>query len=418
MDEPDFFDEYAAYTLFTEPPRLYNRWCAISIIATLLGRNVHLQFGHKKLYPNQYIMLVGGSGTRKSTAIGIARDLLKETGYDTIAAEKTSKEKFLLDLQDGLFGDDSADSEVLHQSADSLWQDDNTVRECLVAADEFNDFVGNGNVDFLSLLGSLWDYDGIYKARVKNSKSVAIPFPTINMLAGNTSDRLASAIPIDAIGQGFTSRIFLVHGERSDRRYSRPPSPTEEQKRNILDKMRKVQSFCRGTATATDEAWDLLDRLYRSWPALDDSRFSAYSSRRYPHLLKLSLIFAAARYENTITVRDVTYANTVLTLTESFMPRAFGEFGKARNSSTANKVVEHLLANDTEPQSITSIFKAVSSDLEKVTDLAVILMNLEKAGKIQNVQGKGFLPKRVVVVGENTEFLDWNLLTQEEIANG
>ena len=43
-------------------------------------------------------MLVGASGTRKSTAIKLFKKLIQQAGYDTIAADKTTKEKFILDL--------------------------------------------------------------------------------------------------------------------------------------------------------------------------------------------------------------------------------------------------------------------------------------------------------------------------------
>jgi hypothetical protein len=343
------------------------------------------------------------------------RNLLKESGYDNIAAEKTSKEKFLLDLQDGLYGEDSADSE----GASSLWKDSlNGVepRECLIAADEFNDFVGTGNIDFLSLLGSLWDYEGVYKARVKNSKSVAIPNPTINILAGNTSDRLASAIPIEAIGQGFISRILLVHGEKSERKITFPETPTEAETQWIISEINTIKAVCRGNATATAEAKEILEKIYGSWVPLEDSRFANYSNRRFTHLLKLSLIFCAARRSTEITREDIIYANTVLSLTESLMPRALGEFGKARNSGTANKVIEFLAGAD-KPKSVVDIFKAVSNDLEKFSDLPAMIMSLDKAGKIQKV-GNGFLLRRASIVGEDTEFLKWELLTKEELING
>lgn len=417
MGEPDFFDEYFAYTASTEPPRIYHRWCAIAGIATILGRNLVLPHGHFKLYPNQYVMLVGSSGSRKSTAIKLMVRLLKESGYDTIAADKTSKEKFLLDLQDGLFGDESSDSERLSKDIDVLWKEDTTVRECLIAADEFNDFVGTGNTDFLSMLGTLWDYEGLYKSRVKNSKSVAIPHPTINVLAGNTSDRLAAAIPIDAIGQGFSSRVIFVNGERSDKRFAFPPAPSMEAKKSILDRLNQIKSVCRGSATIEPDAEVLLAALYALWIPLDDSRFSHYSNRRFGHLLKLCIVFAAARLSTSISKRDVLYCNTVLTLTENSMPRALGEHGKAKNSGTTNKVLEYLLANTDEPKTMAEIYKAVSTDLDKIGDLSAIMMNLDKTGKIQRV-GTAWLPKRTTVLGDTSQFLDWTLLTKEEMENG
>lgn len=364
-------------------------------------------------------MLVGGSGSRKSTAIKMMRNLLKETGYDTIAAEQTSKEKFLLDLQEGSFGDESTDAEGTISSGNTLWKDDSEVRECLIAADEFNDFVRTGNIDFLSMLGSLWDFEGLYKARVKNSKSVAIPSPTINMLAGNTPDRLATGIPIDAIGQGFTSRLLLVYGERSDKKIAFPPAPSDAAKQKILDKLSQIKNFCRGTATIEPDAEVLLAQLYALWEPLQDSRFAHYSNRRFGHLLKLCIIFAAARLSTSVSKRDVIYCNTVLTLTESFMPRAFGEFGKARNSATINKVLDYIYSSDEKPRTVLEIFKAVSSDLEKMTDLPMILEHLTKSGKIQRVGDSGWLPKREIPVTEQkSNYLDWSLISPEELGNG
>src|SRR4051812_8728692 len=95
----DFFSTYFAYTEATEPPITYHRWCAIGTIAALLARNFYIQHGHFRIYPNLYIQLIGDPGSRKSTAIKLIKKLLLASGYDTIAADKTSKEKFLVDLE-------------------------------------------------------------------------------------------------------------------------------------------------------------------------------------------------------------------------------------------------------------------------------------------------------------------------------
>src|SRR3990172_10634322 len=124
MNEHDnFIEQYLQYIGDTEAPQIFHRWCAISLLGVWLGRSVTFKFGHTEIFPNNYIMLMGTPGTRKSSAIKIAKKLLKEAGYDKFAGDKTSKEKFLLDLSGevidtgGLNGHDVADK-ILDQN---LW---------------------------------------------------------------------------------------------------------------------------------------------------------------------------------------------------------------------------------------------------------------------------------------------------------
>ncbi len=96
------FDVYKTYFSFirdTEPPLHYHRWCLLSSIGALLARQVYINHGHFKIYPNLYVTLLGEPASRKSTAIKLVKKLIRDSGYETFAADKTSKEKFLLDLE-------------------------------------------------------------------------------------------------------------------------------------------------------------------------------------------------------------------------------------------------------------------------------------------------------------------------------
>ena len=94
----DFFDLYLDYTKDTEATSTFHRWSAIVGRGAYLERNIWIQHGASHIYPNHYVMLLGESGSRKSAAIkGFVR-ILKQAGYKTLAAEKTSKEKFSADL--------------------------------------------------------------------------------------------------------------------------------------------------------------------------------------------------------------------------------------------------------------------------------------------------------------------------------
>ena len=163
----------------------------------------------------------------------------------------------------------------------------------------------------------------------------------------------------------------------------------------------------------TPEAEELLDTIYTSWKGIDDVRFDSYSNRRFTHLLKLCLIHAAAAMSQTITKDIVICANTVLHFTECLMPRALGEFGKAKHSDVSHKIVTYL-ENASMPVTLNELWKNVAhNQLDKLGDLSELLRNLLQAEKIQSA-GKGFLPKKKVQDTTSSELLDFSYLTPEE----
>jgi len=186
-----------------------------------------------------YVMLIGDPGTRKSTAIKTSKRILSASGYDKFSAERTSKEKFLLDLEG--VEDDTGSVKDASAVMRNLFGDDYAnvdPREVFVVADEFNEFVGSGNLEFLSLLGSLWDWDdpvAPFKQRLKTSRSVSIFQPTINILSGNTHAGFAEAFPPQTLGQGFLSRLILVFGESSGKKFAFPEKPPDSLKQQLID---------------------------------------------------------------------------------------------------------------------------------------------------------------------------------------
>lgn len=412
-----FLTKYLHYVGETEAPIFYHRWAAISMVGAFLGRQYSLSLGHFELYTNMYIMLIGEPGARKSTAVKIAKKIITSAGYDKISADKSSKEKFMLDLS-GMDGSDP-DSNSSKQSIDAildeqLWGDLNTKEpaEVYIACDEFNDFIGLGNLEFISLLGNFWDYNGVFKNRIKSGKSVEIHDPTVSILGGNTPTSFSNAFPADTLGQGFFSRLLLVFSEPTGKLITFPTKASTEDTSAIVSALQRIKIQVTGKATLTEEAQYLLDRIYRSSKPMDDVRFISYSSRRFTHLLKLCLIISACYYSSTIEVWHVIEANTLLTHTENFMPKALGSFGKARNSDVTHKLVA-VLSNATRPMSMKDLWTHFISDMDKVEDLANQIRNLQLADMIQIIDGK-FLGKKKIVEQTDSEMLDWSYLTKEE----
>jgi hypothetical protein len=371
-------------------------------------------------------MLIGNPGTRKSTAIKGAHRVLASAGYSHFAAERTTKEKFLLDLEGAepeptQFGRsnqvrDPAARDILANLSLSDGTDDHDgiPREVFITADEFNEFAGAGNLDFLSTLGALWDWDdevSTYKQRFKNSKSISIYQPTISILGGNTHSSFQQAFPAAAIGQGFLSRLILVHSEPSGRKITFPQKPDERVAIALMEKLNAIKQVVRGEASITPEAKRALDTIYRTWPELDDYRLKSYSTRRFTHLLKLCLVVTAMRVSVEVAIDDVTLANTILTYTESAMSKALGEYGKQRNAEAAHAVMTAMYEQKAKFFSFEELYKIVQRDLDKREQLSDLLANLQAAQKLIHVKDKGFIAKDKPM-DKKAVFIDTKLLKE------
>lgn len=424
----NFFASYFNYIGFpnnTEASLTVHRWCAISIIGAVLGRNFILPFGHFSLMANQYIQIIGVPATRKSTAIKLAKKLLDKGGYSNFAPEKISLEKFLMELHDITWGqseENSDDGEMLLEK--SLFGAANPketaaaleTAEMYIASDEFVDFIGRNNIDFISLLGTLWDYEGVYDRKLKHSKAVYINNPTINIIAGNTYEGFHQAFPPEIQGQGFFSRLLLIHAEPTNRKVTIPDPPSVDATNAMIDYINLIRSTCIGIATITDEAKELCDVIYKSWQPLDDPRFAHYSGRRFSHLLKLSMICSAARLSKEIAAKDIIMANTLLTFAEQSMPKAMGQFGKGRNSAITHKILDLVTraAEQDNAISIREIIKHVHTDVDNLSVINDLIRGLITADKIIDGGNGKFLPKMSLRRSIDTDLIKPSWLWPEE----
>jgi len=407
-------DQYLSFTSDTEAPMIFHRWSIIGCVGAALGRQYYLPFGDSEIFPNTYIMLIGDPGTRKSTAIKGAKRLLADTGYDHFSADRTSKEKFLIDLE-GKTDEEGQPKDAASIMANMFGDDAEGSDPCesFIVSDEFNEFVGAGNIEFLSMLGNLWDWNSPkvpFKQRLKTSRSVSIYQPTISILSGNTHAGFAQAFPPEAIGQGFMSRLMLIYGETSGKKIAFPTRPDPIARQSIVDTIIKMRTEVVGEATMSAQARQMLEVIYRTFNSMHDARFKHYSTRRFTHLLKLCLICAASNLRKEIGVADVLYANTILSYTEHFMPKAMGEYGKAKHADVLAKIIA-LLSDTTKPLQQSEIWKQVQADLDRPDDLIKLLAGLVQADKIQWIDKKGYLIVKKLLK-QDILYADFNLLRE------
>lgn len=427
-DTPNLQDLYFEYVKDTEAPIIYHRWALLTALGAFLGRQFYLPSGIGNTFPNMYVMLIGNPGTRKSSAIKMSKKVLSAAGYSTFAAERTTKEKFLLDLE-GVNEDEylaasrgksrKGDTNI-HDILDNLnlgvgtGDHDGIPKEVFITADEFNEFAGTGNLDFISTLGALWDWDDAtdcYRQRFKNSKSIAIYQPTISILGGNTHSSFQLAFPAAALGQGFISRLILVHSEPSGRKITFPKKPDEKLTVQMMEQFNYIKQTVKGAATLEPRALRALDTIYRTWQDLEDYRLKPYSTRRFTHLQKLCLICTAMRASTIISEGDVLLANTILTFTEASMSKALSEYGNSRNAVAAHTIMSALYEAK-KPLTFEDIYKLVQRDLDKRDQCQDLLRNLNEAGKLQFDKASGGFLAKQKPVNNSALFTDFKLLKE------
>lgn len=339
----DWITTYLEYAEETEPPKSYHTWVAISLIAGCLQRRCRTIWGHEEIYPNMYVVLVGASGLcRKGTAMNIGKDLISDIGIKLVS-ESITREALIRRMNDSATTFTDPDGQIRFQCAMTCF------------SDELSVFLGQGDVKFLSDLTDWYDSRNRWRYETKGKGTDEITGVCFNLLGATAPDWLASILPQEAVGGGFTSRIIFVVEEKKGKTI---PNPTfGEREKALREKLihdLQIISNLTGVFTYTDAARELYTDWYRrederaakgQFP-IEDARFNGYCTRRANHLRKLSMIMSVSRSDSLIIDKgDFERALNVLTAAEKNMHKTFGGLGKSAYSEATEMVIDYLLVH-------------------------------------------------------------------------
>lgn len=351
----DFLKLHLKYVYHTEPPKIMHIWSAITTASACMARHVWCDTGLKRHYANNYCLLVGPPGTRKSSAVHAASKLMREATEVKFAPDDTGGQR------QGLIAaiQDSTDDATAEKAGNLLLGDlsnlvnlgdiklnlspekDPDTHAMFIEASEFGSFLGQGSLDMTRFLVKMWDCEP-YKYKLKKEELV-LKEPMLTILGCTTSSDLATLLPIEAIGQGFMSRIILVFASGKEK--SVPPSKAFLDK-TYKEELKAIYRYLfydlKGGLTKTKAAERLEDKIYSQNIKLADTRFIFYSERRVDHLAKTALTLAACRRSKVIEETDYHEANEILAYTEKYMTDALGEYGLSPLAVSRQKMVEFI----------------------------------------------------------------------------
>ena len=370
----------------TESPRLFHLWSLVGGLSACLGRRCWYPFGHLRIFANQYIILAGTPGTRKSTAIGLVRKHLEKSTGLRFAPEDTGHQRqgFVRALQGPdapKEGETDSANKAAEKLAQQLMQMESSSLMTLAFGDrdpeelnghqlemepefeihradkhhvvimspeaELGQLLGYNNTDMIDFLGPLWN-GGRFEYGLKK-ESITIEDPLVNLLSATTPVSLHKILPSHSGGQGFMSRIILVYGASKYKIVPRPSKPREALVDQVRDTYSRVFSELSGPFSETPEAAKFMDELYLEAIEMNDPRFSYYLERRHNHFIKLAMALCASRISMEISLDDCIEANRILRATERGMPEALGEFGMNPLAALKQNILEYLRQHGTVP---------------------------------------------------------------------
>lgn len=331
----DWIDSYMTYTTETEPPYLFRKWVAVSMVAAVMERKCYLNWGTLVFYPNMYIILVAPSGkARKGTAMGPARDILEEIPSLHIASESITREALIQELKEA--GEKPC---IDTNTGKQYWHASLTIH-----SQELTVFLGFNNKELMSDITDWYDCRNKWTYRTKHQGTDKINGVWLNLIGATTPELIQNSMPVDAIGLGLTSRMIFVYEYRKDKTIIVPCMTKEEielREKLIID-LEKINMIS-GCYTVSEDFIDIWSQWYPAQednPPFNDNRFNGYFERRPNHVMKLSMILHASHSDSlVITGKDLQDAITLLTRTEIKMPNTFAGLGKNKLADTVSKAM-------------------------------------------------------------------------------
>ncbi len=355
------------YTEDTEPPYLFRKWTGISVIAATLQRRCYLSW-EGKIYPNMYIVLVGPSGTRKTTAMRDGYIFIQELGLD-VASDSTTREALIRKLKTISRDDFTKEGRPISHSSLTIF------------SEELSVFLGYSNLQLITDLTNWYDCKDRWDYDTKTQGRDDITGIWVNLIGATTPGILQSSLPMDAVGGGLTARMVFVY-EESKGKWIIIPKTTKE-----LSQIKENLSFDLGKIHMKEGEFHFhesyIDRWIKWYPTSDklsafsDERFGGYLQRRPTHLRKLCMIFNASRIDGKmiITAEDFDKALNLLMMTERKMRFTLSGVGKCDIAILLSRII--LLLTNKKEVKFSDLLRMFYYDADDFT-MRKVIVTLEK----------------------------------------
>ena len=364
-----WLESYRDYIIKQESPDIFHFWVGVTIIATVLKRNVYIDRDAYHVFPNVYTFLVAKSGLcRNSKAMDIGIDLIDHIqGLDIIHGRMTVEG--LIDTMD-----------KASMGPDEKIKPDGSI---LLHADELSYMLGKASyiTDLISVLTAA--YTGKAKidflTRGRGLCKVRNPCPSI--LAGTTPEQMGEIFPSMTLVSGFIARVLMIYGDNPSR-VAKPKLNTAMEETLIHDL--GCMGDLHGPIYLTKEADAMFDEWYNNLKPPQYNELMSFYQRKHDHVLKTALILSVSESDEMIIRRHhLISALAAIENIEARIPAALAYIGATMQSNTEDMVEAIIIANTPEPMSHSVLLRRVSKRLTGgAVEFRLIIESLKESNRI------------------------------------
>ncbi len=305
-------------------------------MSNFVSRKVWVPQGFFTVYPNLYVIFVGNPGNGKSTAMKIAKDLVREFDPDNcpIVPSSVTREALTKDMGDSghkyLKTYHHAGEEVPYTPAN-------------IYANEVVTLLGTNPIGMIEFFTDIWDEDQ-FEVNTKNAGKDVIPKPAVNICGCMTPEITGNLLKENIISGGFARRCIFVYAKRRGDAVPLPTITLEqlEARKACVEHAKKLVNL------SGEFEWDSeAKERYILWYNENhdfvanntDVWLNGYYTSKGMLVLKVAALLSLSEsVELKLYKRHIERSLELLAVTEKDMHRVFDGTGRNPEASIASKI--------------------------------------------------------------------------------
>lgn len=362
--------DYRDYIVRQESPDVFHFWVGMLMVGAAMRRNVYIDRGAYKVFPNQYVFLIGKSGMcKKSAALDIGIHILEQVDDIHIIHGRATVEG-LIDAMNRVTV--RPDGRVVPDGS------------LLIHADELSYLFGKASyvTDVMNFLTAAYTGRSKLDFLTRNKGLCKVRNPAPSILAAATPDTMSEIFPSTTIASGFMGRVVIVAS--SDFKRVAKPQLRRDLEEQLVHDLNHISQLC-GRVQLTDEAEEYFEKWYEHMSIAPSKELDAFFQRKHDHALKAALHISMAESDDMVITKDQLLRGIMaIEQLEEGMSHTLADVGATSQGSLASLVEGIIRSKAPMPVSRTVLLRRVYKKLSYgAQEFQSIIDILKEAGRIK-----------------------------------